>query len=278
MKRFDAKGRTLDLSVPRVMGILNVTPDSFSDGGKFLGADSALQQAKKMIAEGAYFIDVGGESTRPGAAEVSLQQELDRVIPVIEILSREFDIALSVDTSKAGVMRAAVDAGAVLINDVRALREAGALEAAVASGAYACLMHMQGEPRTMQESPQYADVLDEVVSFLRQRVAACVTAGMDCSRLLVDPGFGFGKSLQHNLLLLKHIEDFKVLGLPVLVGVSRKSMFGQLLGLDVAERLTPSVAAAVMAVMQGAKVVRAHDVKETAQALALCAAVLSQAS
>ncbi|MDH5300449.1 MAG: dihydropteroate synthase [Gammaproteobacteria bacterium] len=275
MRNTIANGRTLDLSSPRVMGILNVTPDSFSDGGKFFAADSALFQAQKMLQDGAYVIDVGGESTRPGAQEVSLSQELDRVIPVIESLTAEFDVAVSVDTSKPEVMTAAVAAGAVLINDVRALREPGAVAAAAATGAYVCLMHMQGQPRSMQLAPAYEDVVREVNDFLIDRVAVCEQAGIARSRILLDPGFGFGKNLQHNLSLLRNIDAVVALGLPVLVGISRKSMFGQLMNLSVEQRLIPSVAAAVMLVMRGARLVRAHDVQETVQALAVCSAVLA---
>lgn len=266
--------RTLDLSVPRVMGILNVTPDSFSDGGRYTGLDAALAQAARMVADGAALVDVGGESTRPGAAPVGEQEELDRVLPVIERIVRELDVCVSVDTSTPAVMRAAASAGAHLLNDVRALRRDGALTAAAASGLPVCLMHMQGEPGSMQQAPSYGDVVREVSDFLAARVRECLAAGMTRNRLLIDPGFGFGKTLADNLTLMRELESFVATGFPVLVGVSRKSMIGQLLGgRPVEERLHGSVAAAVVAAMKGAALLRVHDVAATADALRVMAAI-----
>lgn len=266
--------RSLDLSTPQVMGILNVTPDSFSDGGRFVLRDAALQQARSMVEQGASIIDVGGESTRPGAQPVSDQQELDRVVPVIELLRRELDVVLSVDTSNPQVMREAAAAGAGLINDVRALQRPGALTAAKNSGLAVCLMHMQGEPSFMQNAPRYAGIVAEVADFLRQRIDTCVQAGIDRSLLLLDPGFGFGKTLQHNLLLLKHLDAFAALGLPLLVGMSRKSMIGGVLDKPVGERLYGSLALAVMAVQKGASIIRVHDVAPTVDALRMALAVM----
>lgn len=259
--------RRLDLTMPAVMGILNVTPDSFSDGGLWLEPERALAQALRMVAEGARLLDIGGESTRPGAAPVSEQEELDRVVPIIERLAGEVDCVLSIDTMKPAVMRAAVAAGAELINDVNALRAPGAVEAAAATGAAICLMHMQGEPRSMQQAPHYRDVLAEVRAALAERVAVCLAAGIERSRLLIDPGIGFGKSLDHNLRLLANLDYFAELGCPLLLGVSRKSLFGKLLGLAVDERLIPSVATAALAIPQGAAIIRAHDVRATVQAV-----------
>jgi dihydropteroate synthase len=256
------------------MGILNLTPDSFSDGGLFTSKDAALAHARQMACEGAACIDIGGESTRPGAQPVSEQQELDRVIPVIEALSRELEIPLSIDTSKPMVMREAVAAGAGLINDVLALRAPGALEVAAGLQVPVCLMHMQGEPRSMQQSPQYADVVEEVGTFLAERVATCCAAGIPKARLLLDPGFGFGKTLQHNLRLLKHLAVLQQLAVPLLVGISRKSMIGAVLGgASVDERLFGSLAAAVLAVLKGAAIIRTHDVRATTDALKVVAAV-----
>lgn len=274
MTVIDCAGKLLDLSRPRVMGILNVTPDSFSDGGVYLGPDAALNQARQMVEEGADIIDIGGESTRPGAASVSLQEELDRVIPLIEVLAAELPVPLSIDTSKAEVMSAAVQAGVGMINDVMALRGKGALAAAAASTLPVCLMHMQGEPRTMQADPCYNDVTAEVSGFLLERVDACLAAGIERERLLLDPGFGFGKTLKHNLQLLRELHQVTALGLPLLVGISRKSMIGALLdGAVVDQRLYGSLAAAVMAVERGAAIVRVHDVKPTVDALRITAAV-----
>ncbi|MCU0233695.1 MAG: dihydropteroate synthase [Thermoanaerobaculales bacterium] len=266
--------RLLDLTRPRVMGILNVTPDSFSDGGRHVALAAALERARAMVAEGADLVDVGGESTRPGAAAVTADEEIRRVVPVIEALAAELPVAVSVDTSKPEVMRAAVAAGAGMINDVAALRRPGAVEMATALGVPVCLMHMQGEPRTMQQDPRYDDVVGEVTAFLRARVAACTAAGMPRERLLVDPGFGFGKTLAHNLALLRGLPVVAGLGVPVLVGLSRKTMIGALLGdLPVGERLYGSVAAALVAVERGAAIVRVHDVAPTVQALRVLAGV-----
>lgn len=255
------------------MGILNVTPDSFSDGGLWLEPGQALAQARRMLDEGARLIDVGGESTRPGAAPVSEQEELDRVVPIIERLRRELDCVISVDSMKPAVMRAAVAAGAGLINDVNALRAEGAVEAAAQTGAAVCLMHMQGEPRSMQTAPHYQDVLSEVHAALRARIEACLAAGIPRGRLLIDPGIGFGKSLEHNLRLLARLDAFADLGCPLLLGVSRKSLFGKLLGLPVNERLIPSVVTAALAIQQGAAIIRAHDVRATVQAVQTAQAI-----
>lgn len=268
--------RTLDLSRPQVMGIVNVTPDSFSDGGRFVSVSAALQQAERMVEEGATLIDVGGESTRPGAAPVSQQQELDRVIPVVERLRRELDVAISVDTSTAAVMTESTRAGAHLINDVRALQRPGALTAAAKSGLPVCLMHMQGEPDSMQNSPRYADVVQDVLVFLRQRIDACVESGIPRDQLLVDPGFGFGKTLRHNLSLMNRLDALATLQVPVLVGVSRKSMIGSVLNRPVDQRLFGSIALAVMAVQKGARIIRAHDVAATVDAVRMAHAVIQE--
>ena len=265
--------RTLDLTHPAVMGVLNVTPDSFSDGGRFLSPAAAIEHGLRLAAEGAAIIDVGGESTRPGAAPVSSADELARVVPVIAALRAATSVILSVDTSKPEVMAAAARAGAGLINDVRALREPGALGAARDSGCAVCLMHMQGEPRTMQDSPHYADVVAEVGSFLSERVAACRAAGFAPGRLAIDPGFGFGKTFAHNLTLLRHLRSLVMADAPLLVGLSRKSLVGKLTGRDADERVYGSVALAVIAAMNGARIIRAHDVAATVDALKVCAAV-----
>ncbi len=263
----------IDLSQPKIMGILNVTPDSFSDGGQFASLDAALRQAETMHQAGADFIDVGGESTRPGADDVATQEELDRVVPVIEAISQRFEIAVSVDTSKPVVMTEAVACGAVLINDVFGLRRSGALEAAAASKVPVCIMHMQGEPRSMQSNPAYDDVVIDVSEFLRARAEAAVNAGIQSDQILLDPGFGFGKSLEHNLTLLANLQRLTSLGFPLLIGVSRKSMFGQLLGRDVDERLAGSLAAAVESMHRGASILRVHDVAETVDAVRVFAAL-----
>jgi dihydropteroate synthase len=273
-KTIDCGGRPLDLGHPRVMAILNVTPDSFSDGGAYDTVEAAVERALVMVAEGAAIIDVGGESTRPGAQAVDVQQEIDRVVPVIEALARATMVPISVDTSKPEVMRAAVAAGAGFINDVRALRDPGALEAAVELAVPVCLMHMQGEPRTMQQRPEYRDCVGEVRAFLEERLGACREVGIPQARLLIDPGFGFGKALRHNLELLRHLADLKDLGAPLLVGVSRKSMIGQMLDRPVGERLYGSITLGAFAVWQGAAVVRAHDVRATIDALRVCHAVM----
>jgi dihydropteroate synthase len=266
----------LDLSSPAVMGILNLTPDSFSDGGRFPDCDSAISHALAMVRDGAAIIDIGGESTRPGAAAVSVQQELDRVMPVVESLVAELPVPVSVDTSKPEVMQAAIRAGAGMINDVMALRSEGAIEAVRDAGRVAlCLMHMQGEPRTMQQNPRYGDVVSEVRNFLLDRAAVCERAGIARSRIVLDPGFGFGKRLEHNTALLKNIDRLAGEGYPLLVGISRKSMIGQLLGdAPVDQRLQGSVAAAVIAAMKGASILRVHDVRETVDALKIVEALL----
>lgn len=268
--------RTVDLSAPVVMGVLNVTPDSFSDGGRFNNPDVALRQAEQMLADGAVFVDVGGESTRPGATPVSEQQELDRVVPVVEAIAARLDVAISVDTSTPAVITQAAGAGAHLINDVRALRREGALEALAQTGLGLCLMHMQGEPDSMQRDPRYRDVITEVRDFLQERVRACRQAGMDDRRLVLDPGFGFGKTVTHNLQLLARLAEVSFDELPVLVGLSRKSMLGKLLEREVDERLAGSLAVAVMAAERGAAIVRAHDVRETVDALRMVRAVREQ--
>ena len=267
--------QVLELSVPVVMGVLNVTPDSFSDGGRFLSADAAVEQGLRMAAEGAALIDVGGESTRPGAEAVSVEEELRRVIPVIERLRAATHAVISIDTSKPEVMQAAAAAGAGLVNDVRALREPRALAAAAASGCAVCLMHMQGEPRTMQLAPHYTDVVREVRAFLAGRAAACRGAGFSADRLAVDPGFGFGKTVEHNLTLLRNLSELAADGLPVLVGLSRKSMLGTLTGRAPEERRAGSVALAVIAALNGARIIRAHDVAPTVDALKVAAAVVA---
>jgi dihydropteroate synthase len=269
----DCAGKRLDLTRPQVMGVLNVTPDSFSDGGRFVGPEAALEHARRMVAEGAAIIDIGGESTRPGAEPVAEQEELRRVIPVIEAIAAELSAVISIDTRKPVVMEAAVAAGAGMINDVCALRTEGALEAAARLGVPVCLMHMQGEPRSMQAAPHYDDVVAEIRDFLSERAAACVRAGIARHRLLIDPGFGFGKGLEHNLQLLKHLEVFAALGFPMVVGVSRKSLIGAVLDVAAAERLYGSIALAAIAVWQGAAIVRAHDVTATVQAIKMTAAV-----
>ncbi|GME37730.1 MULTISPECIES: dihydropteroate synthase [unclassified Pantoea] len=266
MKLF-ARDSHLDLSFPHVMGILNVTPDSFSDGGKHNALVDALTHTNEMVNAGATIIDVGGESTRPGADEVSVEEELERVIPVIDAIAQRFEVWISVDTSKADVIREAARVGAHIINDVRSLSEPDALEAAVAAGLPVCLMHMQGEPRTMQQAPVYKNILSEVDTYFAQQIARCEAAGMKKEQLILDPGFGFGKNLSHNYELLAHLSDFHHFGLPLLVGMSRKSMIGQLLNVGPSQRLTGSLSCAVIAAMQGAQIIRAHDVKETAEAM-----------
>jgi dihydropteroate synthase len=267
------RGRVLGLEQPVVMGVLNVTPDSFSDGGRFVRLDAAVERGLRMAEEGAAIIDVGGESTRPGAQPVDLHEELRRVIPVIARLHDRTSAILSVDTSKPEVMDAAATAGAAMINDVRALREPGALEAAETSGCAVCLMHMLGEPRTMQDAPAYGDVVAEVRHFLEERVGACFRAGIPAERIVLDPGFGFGKTLAHNLELLRHLGEVSVRGLPVLAGLSRKSMVGAITGRSADERAQGSVALAVVAALNGARILRVHDVAATVDALKVVAAV-----
>jgi dihydropteroate synthase len=268
--------RRLDLSQSVVMGVLNVTPDSFSDGGRFQAPQAALDQAQRMAAEGAAIIDIGGESTRPGAGAVPEQQELDRVLPVLEALAGQVDAVVSVDTSSPALMREAARAGAGLINDVRALRRAGALEAAAEAGLPVCLMHMQGEPPTMQDDPRYTDVVAEVRAFLGERVAACRNAGIPHEQLVLDPGLGFGKTDAHNLRLLARLNELAPGDEPLLVGFSRKGTLGRLLGRSVEERLPGSLAVAVLAAERGARIVRAHDVGETRDALRVTEAVREQ--
>jgi dihydropteroate synthase len=276
--RFDCNGKSLDLTHPQVMGVLNVTPDSFSDGGDFFSLDKAVARALQMEAEGAAIIDIGGESTRPGAAPVTLEDEIRRVIPVIEALQSRLKVPISIDTRKPGVMRAAINAGAGFINDINALRESGALEMAAGFAVPVCLMHMQGEPRTMQENPRYENVVDEVADFLQQRITACEQAGVGRERLLLDPGFGFGKTVTHNLYLLERLNVLTRLGLPLVVGLSRKSMIARLLGLEPGERLPASIALAVLAVERGARLVRSHDVAATWQALQMAVALHTKKS
>lgn len=269
--------RQLELDRPRVMGILNVTPDSFSDGGNsYANLDRALQNAADMVVAGADFIDIGGESTRPGASPVSEQEELDRVIPVVERIAAELDVIISVDTSTASVITESAAAGAGLINDVRALGREGALEAAASTGLPACLMHMKGSPATMQDAPAYQDVLDEVNGFLGQRIERCLAAGFDRAQLMLDPGFGFGKTLEHNLRLLNNLEQFHTHGVPLLIGTSRKSMIGQTLDRDVDQRLYGSLATVAIAVAKGAQIIRVHDVAETVDVVRMCHAVAQE--
>ena len=263
----------LEQSSPQVMGILNVTPDSFSDGGQFNQLDIALQHVRQMIAEGADIIDIGGESTRPGACAVSVEEELRRVIPIIEAIRAESDIPISVDTSKPTVMREAVRSGANMINDVRALQETGALEVAAELDVPLCLMHMQGQPRSMQSQPYYTNVVEEVLQFLLERVECCEVAGISRDRLVIDPGFGFGKTLHHNLALFHALERFVATGFLVLVGVSRKSMIGQVLDIPVEERMPASVALAALASWLGAAIIRVHDVQATVHAVRMCQAI-----
>ena len=266
-------GRRLDLARCHVMGVLNVTPDSFSDGGRYNRPDAALARARQMVADGAAFIDVGGESTRPGATPVSLQEELDRVCPVIEVIARELDVVVSVDTSSPELMREAAKLGAGLINDVRGLQRPGAPEAAAEAGIPVCIMHIQGEPKTMQHRPQYRNVLRDVSAFLADRIRVAEQAGVRPDNILLDPGFGFGKTLAHNLELLAALDQFQLMGHPLLVGMSRKSMLGQITGREVDERLPASLAAATIAAMKGASIVRVHDVRETVDAVRVVAAV-----
>ena len=271
---WQCRDRNLDLGAPVVMGVLNVTPDSFSDGGRFAERDAAMRHARRMIEEGAAIIDIGGESTRPGAAPASLDEELERVVPVIEALRRESPAFISIDTSKAEVMRAACEAGADIINDVRALREPDALLTAARTRAGLCLMHMKGEPRTMQAAPSYDDVIGEVSTFLAERVAACRAVGIESARITVDPGFGFGKRVVDNLALLKHLGQLETLGVPLVVGLSRKSMLAKITGRDIDDRSAGSVALAAIAVHNGARIVRAHDVAATVDAIRVAAAVV----
>lgn len=271
--KLTCRDRALDLSEPCVMGVLNVTPDSFSDGGRFVDPAAAVERGLAMVGEGAAIIDVGGESTRPGALEVEVAAEIARVVPVIEQLAALVTVPISVDTTKPAVMRAAIAAGARLVNDVQALRVPGALEVVAETGAAVCLVHMQGEPRTMQAAPAYTDVVGEVREFLAGRVAACRAAGIGHDRICVDPGIGFGKRLEHNLALLAAIDRLAVADLPVLIGVSRKSLVGMITGRPPAHRLAGSVAFAALAAMGGAAIIRAHDVAETLDAVKVAGAL-----
>ncbi|MEW5680907.1 MAG: dihydropteroate synthase [Pseudomonadota bacterium] len=259
--------RQLDLSRPVVMGILNVTPDSFSDGGRYNQLDAALYQAEQMLTDGAAILDIGGESTRPGAQDVTEAQELERVVPVISAIRQRFDCVISIDTSKAAVMSAAVQAGADIINDVRALQEPGALAVAAQAAVPVCIMHMQGAPRSMQQAPDYQNVVNEVLQYLLSRAQQCQHAGIDKAQIILDPGFGFGKNLSHNYALLQQLERFCSQGYAVLAGMSRKSMIGQLLNEPVDQRLAGSLACATIAALKGAHIIRVHDVKETVQAV-----------
>jgi dihydropteroate synthase len=272
-RRLAAGQRALDLTRPRVMGILNVTPDSFSDGGRFLDRDRAIAHARAMLAEGADLIDVGGESTRPGAAPVPEAEEIDRVVPVIEALAGDGAL-VSVDTMKPAVMRAAIAAGASMVNDVRALREAGAVEAVAQSGVAVCLMHMRGTPASMQEAPEYVDVVADVRGFLMSRAGVCEAAGIARERIVLDPGFGFGKTRAHNMTLLARLGEIAALGYPVLAGLSRKSTLGAITGRAEDGRVAASVAAALIAVERGASILRVHDVPQTVDALKVLDAVL----
>lgn len=262
------------MSSTQVMGILNVTPDSFSDGGRYFSADAALAHVAQMCAAGATLIDVGGESTRPGARPVAVQEEVDRVVPMVEAIRARFDVVVSVDTSTPQVMSGAAGAGAGLINDIRALTRPGALQAAADSGLAVCLMHMQGEPQTMQQAPVYQSILDEVNSFLESRVQACIDSGIGRDKLILDPGFGFGKNLQHNLQLFAGLDRVQPLDLPILVGVSRKSMIGQVLERPVDQRLYGGLALATLAVAKGARIIRTHDVTQTIDAVRMADAIM----
>lgn len=263
-----ALGRTLDFAEPVIMGIVNVTPDSFSDGGQFLNTTAALSHAMQLLDDGATILDIGGESTRPGAPDVSLEDELKRVIPIIKAIREQSDCVISIDTSKAEVMRQAIEAGADIVNDVRALQEPGAIDVVAQFPEVAvCLMHMQGQPRSMQHAPHYNDLAGEINDFFSQRIAACESAGIKQSQLILDPGFGFGKTLKHNYQILAQFNDYAKLGLPLLAGLSRKSMIGNLLNRDTDDRLAGSLAGALIAAQNGAHIIRVHDVKETADVL-----------
>ncbi|AAW84975.1 7,8-dihydropteroate synthase [Aliivibrio fischeri ES114] len=271
-----SKNKSLLLDRSHVMGILNVTPDSFSDGGQFTHLDAALKQAEKMVKAGVSFIDIGGESTRPGAPEVSLQEELDRVLPIIEAIHQRFDTWISIDTSKAVVMEEAVKVGADLINDVRALQEPNALKVAAEANVPVCLMHMQGQPRTMQTNPSYQDLFTDISSFLSERIDACQSVGIAKDKLILDPGFGFGKTLAHNYQLLAELERFHQFGLPLLAGMSRKSMVFKLLDVEPKMALSGSLACATIAAMKGAQIIRVHDFEQTMDIVKVCQATLEQ--
>jgi dihydropteroate synthase len=271
----DCAGRPLSLDRPRIAGIVNVTPDSFSDGDQFFDSTQAIAHGLKLAAEGADLLDIGGESTRPGAQPISIDEEIARVVPVIKALARQVDIPVAIDTSKPEVMRAAVAAGAGMINDVYALRRDGALDAAADLKVPVCLMHMLGEPGTMQDDPHYDDVVGDVKRFLADRIFSCELSGIDKKRIVVDPGFGFGKALEHNLALLRALDQFATLGVPLFVGLSRKGMIGKLTGRDVDQRVAGSTAAALIAVQRGAMIVRVHDVAATRDVLAVWQGVAS---
>jgi dihydropteroate synthase len=265
-----SKGKALDLTTPQVMGIVNITPDSFSDGGKYHQLESALRHVESMIEAGTAIIDIGGESTRPGAADVNVERELARVIPVIEAIRQRFDCWISIDTSKALVMTEAVNAGADLINDVRALQEVGALDAAAKANVPICLMHMQGQPRTMQSDPHYVDLITDVNQFLNERIQACEQYGIARQQLILDPGFGFGKTMAHNYQLLAQLEQFHQFGLPLLAGMSRKSMISKLLNKPPMDCVAGSLACATIAAMKGAQIIRVHDAQETIDVIRVC--------
>ncbi|MQQ34948.1 dihydropteroate synthase [Pseudomonas sp. SZ57] len=271
--RLPCGNRVLDLAHTHVMGILNATPDSFSDGGRYSQLDAALRHAEAMVQAGATLIDIGGESTRPGARPVSASEEVERVAPLVEVIARELDVIISVDTSTPEVMLATAGLGAGLINDVRSLQRPGALEAAASTGLPVCLMHMLGEPGTMQNDPHYDNLVGEVCAFLAERMKQCVAAGIGQQQIILDPGFGFAKTLEHNLSLFKHMEALHALGRPLLVGVSRKSMIGAVLGRPVDQRLSGGLALAVLAMAKGARILRVHDVAETADVVRMIAAV-----
>lgn len=273
-KNYQKTDRLLDLSSPKIMGILNFTPDSFSDSGKFFTLDKALFQVEKMLNDGAEIIDIGGESTRPNAEIITLDEELNRVVPLVEAVRKRFDCLISVDSSKAEVFRQSAHAGADILNDIRALQEPNALDTAAELGLPVCLMHMQGTPQTMQQQPDYEDVVEEVGDFLNQRILACLTAGIPKEHIILDVGFGFGKTVQHNYQLLKHLNVFAQSGYPVLAGLSRKSMIGAVLDKPVDQRVIGSVAGALLAVQNGAKILRVHDVAETADALKIWRAMV----
>lgn len=265
-----SKSKTLDLTTPQVMGIVNITPDSFSDGGKYYQLERALRHVESMIKAGTAIIDIGGESTRPGAADVNVETELARVIPVIEAIRQRFDCWISIDTSKAQVMAEAVNAGADLINDVRALQDIGALEAAAQANVPICLMHMKGQPRTMQSNPSYVDLIADVNQFLIERIQACESNGISRHQLILDPGFGFGKTMAHNYQLLAQLELFHQFGLPLLAGMSRKSMISKLLNKPAVDCVAGSLACATIAAMKGAQIIRVHDVQETIDVIKIC--------
>lgn len=277
-RQIDCGGKILTLDRPRVVGIINLTPDSFSDGGRYRGLDAAQDHALRMIEQGADMLDIGGESTRPGSDPVSESEEIARVVPLIDRLAPRVDVPISVDTSKPGVMKAAVAAGAGMINDVRALQSPGAMEAAASLAVPVCLMHMLGEPGTMQDDPSYRDVVAEVHRFLAERIFACEMSGIEKRRLLIDPGFGFGKTLEHNLLLLAQLNRLMDLGVPILAGLSRKAMIGTITGKPIGERAVGSAAAAMLAAQNGALLLRVHDVQETVDALAVLRSVQPHAS